>query len=112
MRPRISSGHAAWLHLTVGAGLTSALLTAFRRLALLLMLIAATVVPTFGNSPAVAGSTAAAVIRSAAAATRFISRPTSVTFPSGTARPTTSVCAERLLDVSILDGFARLVLQH
>ncbi len=34
------------------------MLTAFRRVALLLVLVAATVVPTFGNSPAVAGITA------------------------------------------------------
>ena len=59
MKPRLSSGYAPWLRLTAGAGRTGALLTAFRRVALLLVLVAATVAPTFGNSPAVAGITAA-----------------------------------------------------
>ena len=69
MKPRISSGHARWLRLAAGMGLTGTRLSAFRRVALLLMLVAATVVPAFGNSPAVAGITAADSSANSAAAT-------------------------------------------
>ncbi|MGH3822781.1 MAG: Ig-like domain repeat protein [Pseudonocardiaceae bacterium] len=69
MRSQVSSGHTPWLRLTVGAGLTGALLTAFRRVALLLVLMAAAVVPAFGNSPAVAGITATDSSGSSLAAT-------------------------------------------
>jgi hypothetical protein len=58
MKSRMSSGHVPWLCRSVGAGPTGAVLTAFRRAALPLVLVAATVVPAFGDSWAVAGITA------------------------------------------------------
>ncbi|MGH3778215.1 MAG: Ig-like domain repeat protein [Pseudonocardiaceae bacterium] len=69
MKPRMSFGYARWPRLAAGVGLTGVRRTASRRVALLLVLVAATVVPAFGNSPAVAGITATDSSASSLAAT-------------------------------------------